>query len=121
MIFNSKEFLKTLTTHPGVYQMLGEGGKILYVGKARNIKKRVTSYFSAKQKDIKTLALLKQVQDITITITHTENEALLLECNLIKKHKPHYNVLFRDDKSFPYIVITQDHPFPRIDFFRGTK
>jgi len=121
MILNIKDFLKTLTTHPGVYQMLGESGKILYVGKARNIKKRVTSYFSAKQKDIKTLALLKQVQDITITITHTENEALLLECNLIKKHRPHYNVLFRDDKSFPYILITQERPYPCIDFYRGNK
>lgn len=121
MILNIKNFLKTLTIHPGVYQMLGEGGKILYVGKARNIKKRVTSYFSIKQKDIKTLALLKQVQDITITITHTENEALLLECNLIKKHKPHYNVLFRDDKSFPYILITQERPYPCIDFYRGNK
>lgn len=121
MILNVKDFLKTLTTHPGVYQMLGEGGKILYVGKARNIKKRVTSYFSAKQKDIKTLALLKQVLDITITITHTENEALLLECNLIKKHKPHYNVLFRDDKSFPYILITEESPYPCIDFYRGQK
>ncbi len=121
MIFNVKDFLKTLTTQSGVYQMLGEGGKILYVGKARNIKKRVTSYFSAQMKDIKTIALLKHVQDIHITITHTENEALLLECNLIKKHKPHYNVLFRDDKSFPYILITQEKPYPCIDFYRGNK
>jgi excinuclease ABC subunit C len=121
MVPNIKDFLKTLTTHPGVYQMLGENGKILYVGKARNIKKRVTSYFSAQQKDIKTLALLKHVQDIHITITHTENEALLLECNLIKKHKPHYNVLFRDDKSFPYILITDEKPYPGIDFYRGNK
>lgn len=121
MIFNSKEFLKTLTTHPGVYQMLGESGKILYVGKASNLKKRVTSYFSAKQKDVKTLALMKHVQDIQVTITHSENEALLLECNLIKKHKPHYNVLFRDDKSFPYILITNEKPYPSIDFYRGNK
>jgi excinuclease ABC subunit C len=120
-MLNVKEFLKTLTTHPGVYQMLGEGGKVLYVGKARNIKKRVTSYFSAKQKDIKTSALLKHVKDIHITITHTENEALLLECNLIKKYKPHYNILFRDDKSYPYILITDEKPYPSIDFYRGTK
>lgn len=121
MMFNIKDFLKTLTTQPGVYQMLGEGGKILYVGKARNIKKRVTSYFSRQVKDNKTIALMKHVHDINITITHTENEALLLECNLIKKHKPHYNVLFRDDKSFPYILITQEKPYPSIDFYRGNK
>ncbi|MCD6038881.1 MAG: excinuclease subunit [Gammaproteobacteria bacterium] len=121
MVFDIKNFLKTLTTQPGVYQMLGEGGKVLYVGKARNIKKRVANYFSEKQKDIKTLALLKHVQDIHITITHTENEALLLECNLIKKHKPHYNVLFRDDKTFPYILITDERPYPSINFYRGNK
>ncbi len=121
MMLNIKDFLKTLTSQPGVYQMLGEGGKILYVGKARNIKKRVTSYFSRQVKDTKTLALMQHVQDIHITITHTENEALLLECNLIKKHKPHYNVLFRDDKSFPYILITQEKPYPSIDFYRGNK
>lgn len=121
MMPNIKDFLKSLTTQPGVYQMLGEGGKILYVGKARNLKKRVTSYFSNQVKDNKTIALMGHVQDITITITHTENEALLLECNLIKKHKPHYNVLFRDDKSFPYILITQEKPYPSIDLYRGHK
>ncbi len=121
MLSHIKDFLKTLTTQPGIYQMLGENGKILYIGKARNIKKRVTSYFSAAMKDIKTLALLKHVQDIHIIITHTENEALLLECNLIKKYKPHYNVLFRDDKSFPYILITHEKPYPSIDFYRGNK
>ncbi len=121
MMPNIKDFLKTLTSQPGVYQMLGYGGKILYVGKARNIKKRVTSYFSSTAKDNKTLAMLKHVEDILITITHTENEALLLECNLIKKHKPHYNVLFRDDKSFPYILITDEKPYPCIDFYRGNK
>jgi excinuclease ABC subunit C len=118
---NVKPFLQNLPNLPGVYQMLGEKGEILYVGKARNLKKRLSNYFSAKQKDIKTNALMQHVKDITITVTRSENEALLLECNLIKKIKPHYNVLFRDDKSYPYILITQDHPFPRIDFYRGNK
>lgn len=116
-----KSFLKNLPNLPGVYQMLGKSGEILYVGKAINLKKRVSSYFSGKQQDLKTAALLRHVENIDITITRSENEALLLESNLIKKQKPHYNILFRDDKSYPYIVITQDHPFPRIDIFRGTK
>ncbi len=118
---NIKSFLQNLPSLPGVYQMLGEKGNILYVGKARNLKKRLASYFSSKQKDIKTQALLKHITHIDITVTRSENEALLLECNLIKKHKPHYNVLFRDDKSYPYILITQNHPYPRIDFYRGNK
>lgn len=119
-MFNIKDFLSTLTNHPGVYQMLGEKDKVLYVGKARNLKKRVSSYFSGKQQDIKTQSLIKHVINIEVIITHSENEALLLECNLIKKYKPHYNVLFRDDKSYPYILITHE-TFPRIDFYRGKK
>ncbi len=118
---NIKELLYNLPHLPGVYQMLGEKGDILYVGKARNLKKRISSYFSAKSKDIKTQALVKHIVNIEIIVTRTENEALLLECNLIKKHKPHYNVLFRDDKSYPYILITADQPYPRIDFYRGNK
>jgi excinuclease ABC subunit C len=120
-MLNVKAFLSNVTTQPGVYQMLDEKGTIVYIGKARNLKKRLTSYFSAKAKDIKTHAMLKHVTNIDITVTHTENEALILECNLIKKHKPHYNVLFRDDKSYPYIWITDDTPYPRIDFYRGNK
>jgi len=118
---NVKAFLSNLTHHPGVYQMLGENGKVLYVGKARDLKKRLSSYFSTRAKDIKTQALLKHVHDITITVTHSENEALLLECNLIKKHMPHYNVLFRDDKSYPYILVTTEQAYPRIDLYRGNK
>lgn len=118
---NIKIFLQNVTTHSGIYQMLGENGTILYIGKARNLKKRLSSYFSGRQQDTKTLALLKHVEDIQVTITHSESEALLLECNLIKKYKPHYNVLFRDDKSFPYILITNESPYPAIDFYRGNK
>lgn len=119
-MLNIKAFLSDLPNQPGVYQMLGEGGHVLYIGKARNLKKRVSSYFSKRAHDVKTQALLKHVKDISVTITHSENDALLLESNLIKKHKPHYNVVFRDDKSYPYILIT-DEEFPRIDFYRGTQ
>lgn len=119
-MLNIKAFLSSLPNQPGVYQMLDKAGEILYVGKARDLKKRISSYFSNRAHDLKTIALLKHVEDITVTITHSENDALLLECNLIKKHKPHYNVLFRDDKSYPYILITDD-AFPRIDLYRGNK
>ena len=101
--------------------MLGEKGEILYVGKAKNLKKRVSSYFSSSAKDPKTTSLVKKIKDIDITITKNENEAVLLECNLIKKHAPRYNVLLRDDKSYPYILITINHDFPRIDLYRGPR
>ncbi len=117
----SSDFIKSLTTQPGVYQMLNARGNVLYVGKARNIKRRVASYFSSKPQDTKTQALMKHVVDLHITVTHSENEALLLECQLIKKHKPHYNVLFRDDKSYPYIVISSEKPYPSIHFYRGQR
>ncbi|EKD54122.1 MAG: hypothetical protein ACD_60C00121G0006 [uncultured bacterium] len=120
-MFNIQSFLKNVTTQPGIYQMLDDEGHILYIGKARNLKKRLSSYFSTQQKDSKTLALLKHVKNIDITVTRTETEALLLECNLIKQHKPHYNVLFRDDKSYPYIFISTEDTFPRIDFYRGNR
>jgi len=115
-----KTFLANLTHHPGVYQMLGENGEILYVGKAKDLKKRVGSYFSSRAKDPKTLLLVKQIKDIDITVTSSETEAVLLECNLIKQHRPRYNVLLRDDKSYPYILITQQD-FPRIDLYRGPR
>lgn len=120
-MLNIKSILSNVTHQPGVYQMLDEKGHILYIGKARDLKKRLSSYFSNKQQDVKTHALLQHVKNVDIIVTHTENEALILECNLIKKHRPHYNVLFRDDKSYPYILITDDVPYPRIDFYRGNK
>jgi excinuclease ABC subunit C len=118
---NIKAFLANLSQHPGVYQMLDEKGIVLYVGKAKNLKKRVASYFSAKSKDYKTLTLVSQIHDINITVTASESEAVLLECNLIKKYQPRYNVLLRDDKSYPYIMISTQHEFPRIDLYRGTR
>lgn len=116
-----KSFLANLSHLPGIYQMLGEKGEVLYVGKAKDLKKRVTSYFSQRSLDLKTKTLIKQVHDIDVTITNSENEAVLLECNLIKKFKPRYNILLRDDKSYPYILITNQHKYPRIDLYRGSK
>ena len=118
---NIKYFLAHLPHHPGIYQMRGKKDEILYVGKAKDLKKRIASYFSRQQKDLKTLTLMKGVIDIDITVTHSENEAVLLECNLIKKHRPRYNVLLRDDKSYPYIVITHHPSYPRIDLYRGQR
>ncbi len=120
-MFDIQSFLSRLPHQPGIYQMLDDQGQILYIGKARDLKKRITSYFSHKQQDIKTAALLKHVISIDITVTHSENEALLLECNLIKKHRPHYNVLFRDDKTYPYILITTDQTYPKVEFYRGSR
>lgn len=116
-----KPFLTNLPHFPGVYQMLNHEGIVLYVGKAKDLKKRITSYFSHRAKDRKTESLIPQIHHIDFTITRNESEAVLLECNLIKKHRPRYNVLLRDDKSYPYILMTTQHPFPRIDFMRGKK
>src|SRR5882757_11490218 len=88
---------------PGCEVKVARNGKIIYVGKARNLKKRVASYFSAKPQTAKTMAMLEQVANVEVTVTSSEIEALLLECNLIKRHRPRYNVMLRDDKSFPYI------------------
>ncbi|VAW86209.1 Excinuclease ABC subunit C [hydrothermal vent metagenome] len=119
--FDSQAFLKTLTTRPGVYQMKNAEDDILYVGKAKNLKKRVGSYFSGKPMPTKTRIMVQQIVNIDIIITHTENEALLLENNLIKEYKPKYNILLRDDKSYPYLFISTQHAFPRLSFHRGAK
>ncbi len=118
--FDAASFLKSLPTKPGVYQMINADGKVIYVGKARDLKKRVASYFR-RQLDTKTQAMILQVVDIQITITSNENEALLLEANLIKQLRPRYNVLLRDDKSYPYLFLSTQHKFPRLDFHRGVK
>ena len=104
--FDHKAFVKTLTTRPGVYQMYADDGKLLYVGKAKNLKNRVGSYFRASGLTDKTLALVARIHDIQVTVTSTEVDALLLEHNLIKSHQPPYNILLKDDKSFPYIFIS---------------
>ncbi len=113
--------LKTLPTTPGVYRMLDVDDEVLYVGKARNLRSRVRSYFRASGLTTKVMALTALIERIEITVTHTENEALLLENNLIKTLQPHYNVLLRDDKGYPYIFIADAHDFPRMAFHRGAK
>lgn len=120
-MFNHKDFLRTLSEKPGVYRMLNAQGKILYVGKARNLKHRIASYFRKKLDSRKTESLMSQVGDIEVTITANENEALLLESNLIKQYRPRYNVLLRDDKSYPYLFLSTEDEFPRLDFHRGAK
>ncbi|MDX1734608.1 MAG: excinuclease ABC subunit UvrC [Halioglobus sp.] len=119
--FDHKAFVKTLTSRPGVYQMYDADGELLYVGKARNLKNRVGSYFRARGLTDKTMALVGRIADIQVTITSTEVDALLLEHNLIKSHQPPYNILLRDDKSYPYIFLSSEDTFPRIDLHRGAK
>lgn len=120
--FDRTTFLKTLTNKPGVYRMLDKHGCVLYVGKARSLKKRVASYFRREiQLAPKTRTLMVHTSSVEVTVTHTETEALLLENNLIKEHRPRYNILLRDDKSFPYIYLSTDQRFPRLAFHRGAR
>jgi excinuclease ABC subunit C len=121
MSFDAKAFLKNVTGKPGIYRMYNAEGKVLYVGKARNLKKRLQSYFRSTGLSQKTELLMSQVADIDVTVTHTESEALLLENNLIKEYRPRYNVLLRDDKSYPYIYISDKDKYPRIDLHRGAR
>ncbi|MCK5481025.1 MAG: GIY-YIG nuclease family protein, partial [Gammaproteobacteria bacterium] len=116
--FDAKEFLKTLTSRPGIYRMLGRDRTVLYVGKAGNLKKRVSSYFRKSGLSARIRALVEQIEDMEITVTHTEGEALLLESNLIKQYRPRYNVLLRDDKSYPYIYLSDDQDYPRLTLHR---
>ncbi len=118
--FDSKAFLETLTSRPGVYRMLDAEGEIIYVGKAKNLKRRVSSYFSRHDTSPKTRVMVSHIRNIEVTITNTESEALLLENNLIKAHRPRYNILLRDDKSYPYIYLSDDD-FPRLTLHRGPR
>ncbi len=120
MSFEPKRFLATLSAGPGVYRMLDAGGRILYVGKARNLKRRVAQYFRRNPGSAKTVALMAQTATVEVTVTHTETESLLLENDLIKAHRPRYNVLLRDDKSYPYLHLTA-HAYPRLEFYRGAR
>jgi excinuclease ABC subunit C len=121
MEFNSKEFVRNLTGMPGVYRMLDAAGKVIYVGKAANLKKRVSSYFGRSHATPKTRTLISHIANIEVTVTRTEGEALLLENNLIKEYLPRYNVMFRDDKSYPYLYLSMEHDFPRLSFYRGPR
>ena len=120
--FDTQSYLRTLSNDPGVYRLVDRFGRILYVGKARNLKKRVASYFrTPEQLSPKTRALMSHSDSVEVTVTHTETEALLLENNLIKEHRPRYNIVLRDDKSFPYIHVTMGDAFPRLGFHRGAR
>ncbi len=119
--FDAKTFLRSLTNRPGAYRMLNAAGKVIYVGKARNLRKRVSSYFQRTQSDAKTAAMMQLVANVEVTVTNTETEALILEYNLIKEHKPRFNVILRDDKSYPYIYVSTNHAFPRLRFHRGPR
>jgi excinuclease ABC subunit C len=120
-VFDPKEYIAALPRRPGVYRMFGAGQELLYVGKARSLKDRVGSYFAASNVDPKVQALVSQISAIEVTVTSSETEALLLEYNLIKAHKPRYNIVLRDDKSFPYIHLYVEHPFARLEFYRGSR
>lgn len=119
-LFDAKQFVKYLTHQPGVYRMYDESGDVIYVGKAKDLKKRVSSYFRASVDVPKTQTLVRQIANMDVTVTNTEAEALILENNFIKKYRPRYNVLLRDDKSYPYILLTH-HDHPRLAFHRGTR
>ncbi len=118
--FDPKAFVSTLPARPGIYRMLDAAGQILYVGKARSLKARVASYFRADQLQPKVQALVRVIAGIEVTVTNSDTEALLLEHNLIKRHRPRFNVILRDDKSFPYVHFSA-HEFPRMSFYRGSR
>ena len=110
---NLTDYLKNLTKSPGVYKFLDKSGNVIYVGKAKNLRNRVRSYFNSKHSDEKTKSLVSNIDDISIILVETESDALLLENNLIKKYQPKYNVLLKDDKSYPWVCIKNER-FPRV-------
>ncbi|AXT40223.1 excinuclease ABC subunit UvrC [Alteromonas sp. BL110] len=118
--FDSAAFLKNLTSQPGVYRMYNSQDEVIYVGKAKNLKKRVSSYFRTNLDNAKTRSLVSQIANMDVTVVNSETEAFLLENNFIKKYKPRYNVVMRDDKSYPFIFLS-DHEHPRLSFHRGPQ
>ena len=118
--FDARAFVKRLPERPGVYRMLDAGGRVVYVGKARSLRSRVGSYFRADQLHPRVQALVRAIAGIEVTVTSSDTEALLLEHNLIKSHRPRFNVILRDDKSFPFVHLSA-HEFPRLAFYRGSR
>ena len=118
--FDARAYVATLPARPGIYRMLAADGEILYVGKARSLKSRVGSYFRPDQLQPRVQSLVRLVAGIEVTVTNSDTEALLLEHNLIKRHRPRFNVILRDDKSFPYVHISA-HRYPRLCFYRGSR
>ena len=116
-----KTELKTLPNQPGVYRMQNEAGEVLYVGKARSLIRRVTSYTQTNRLSNRIMRMVSETMKLEVIVTKSEIEALLLESNLIKKMKPRYNILLRDDKSLPQILITKDHEFGQLTKHRGRK
>ena len=119
--FNINDYLKNLTKRPGIYKMLNNKGEIIYIGKAKNLKNRVSSYFRVTTASPKQQAMVVKITAIEVTVTNTEGEALLLESQQIKRYKPRYNICLRDDKSYPYLYISSQHDYPQITFHRGAK
>jgi len=119
--FDSKHFLATLSSRPGVYRMISMAGDVIYVGKARNLHNRVSSYFRASGLATKTMVMVAKIQSIEVTVTNSDTEALLLEQSLIKTLRPPYNIMLRDDKSYPYIMLSDKDDFPRLSFYRGSR
>ncbi|PMR77030.1 excinuclease ABC subunit UvrC [Billgrantia endophytica] len=120
MTFDSRQFLANLTQAPGIYRMLDEQGDTLYVGKAKRLKARLASYFRGTL-NAKTQAMVARIADVQVTVTRSETEALLLEQTLIKELRPPYNILLRDDKSYPFVFVTDRHPFPALEYKRARK
>ena len=119
--FDAGAFLKTVPTRAGVYRMVDRHQRVLYVGKARNLRRRLSSWLRGGSQDAKGRALVSHTAAVEVTVTHTETEALLLENNLIKEHRPRYNIILRDDKSYPWIYLAEHSPFPRFIFHRGAR
>jgi excinuclease ABC subunit C len=119
--FDLKSYVATLPQRPGVYRMYAADAELLYVGKAARLRDRVGSYFSNHDLSAKVVAMVRRIARMEVTVVNSEQEALLLECNLIKAHRPRYNIMLRDDKSFPYILCQAGHEFPRLVFYRGAR
>ena len=119
--FDLKSYVATLPQRPGVYRMYAADRELLYVGKAARLRDRVGSYFNNHDLSPKVVAMVRRIARIEVTVVNSEQEALLLECNLIKAHRPRYNIMLRDDKSFPYILCSAGHEFPRLVFYRGPR